>query len=279
MSFPMRSVFHKGFWAVLLLLGMVHLAKAQFKVPAKPAVLYPVYDATGILTASEKDALNKKLIAYNDSTSVQIQVVILPTTNGEDVNFAAWEIGEKWGIRNKEVKNGIVFLIAKDDRTMSIQQGRDAEGALTASVAGQILDLLVTPAFKKGDFYQGIDAGTTGIMDSLAGKFKPLKKKDSPQKNKRFSISPIFIFLIILLIIFLFRGGGGRNNRNDDDDDYILTKRGRRRYSGGFFPFPGTFGGGGFGSGSGGFGSGGGFGGFGGGGSGGFGGGGASGSW
>ncbi|MBS1548416.1 MAG: TPM domain-containing protein [Bacteroidetes bacterium] len=247
---------------------------AQFKVPTKPDVLYPVYDVTGTLSESQKESLNQKLIKFNDSTSVQIEVVILPTTHDEDVNFAAWQIGEQWGIRNKDQKNGIVFLIAKDDRKMSIQQGRDAEQYITASTAGQILDYMVTPYFKQGDFYSGIDHGTSAIMDAVRGKFKPIKNEKSNDDSMDGFTLFIVVFVIILFLIIISknnRGGGGYYN---DDEDVIISRRGRRSYPGGFFPFPGSFGGGGFGGGSGG-----GFGGFGGGGSGGFGGGGASGGW
>lgn len=276
MNYPMRLLFHKSlFLLIFFTVGL--LVSAQFKVPQKPSVLYPVYDEVGLLTAQEKDELNQKLIKFNDSTSVQIAVVIVPTTNGEDVNFAAWQIGEQWGLRNKNgVNNGIVFLIAKDDRTMSIQQGRDVEQHITASIAGQILDYLVTPSFKQGNFFTGINRGTSAIMDAVRGKFKPIAKKSSDEGD--FSLINFIIIIIIVMVIFSIisknnRGGGN----NYDDDDVILSRRGRRTYPGGFFPFP-PMGGGSFGRGGGSFG-GGGFGGFGGGGLGGFGGGGASGSW
>ena len=181
--------------------------------------------------------------------------------------------GEKWGIGEKEQDNGIVFLIATEDRKFAIQQGRGVERYLTASVAGQILDYIVTPNFKKGLWYQGIDGGTTALMEAVQGKFKPIVKDSAEEGLSPFQLL-IVAFFIFIIISFLFKsGGGGRGGRYDDDDDVILSRRGRRTYPGGFFPFPGSFGGGGFGSGS----SGGGFGGFGGGGS--FGGGGASGGW
>lgn len=255
-------------FALFLVFGL--FSKAQL-VPEKPAVLYPVYDKANLLSESEKDALNQKLIKFSDSTSTEILVVIVPTTSGEDVNYLATMYGEKWGIGQKDVDNGVVFLIATEDRTMSIQQGRAVEQYLTASVAGQILDYLVTPAFKKGEFYNGIDRGTSAIMEAVQGKFKPIVKK---QKNEGgISISAI-ILIIIVIIILISLTNGNNGGGNYDDDDYTLSRRGNRRYRGGFFPFPGSFGGGGFGGGSSG---GGGFGGFGGGGS--FGGGGASGGW
>ncbi len=269
MNYPMISASLKRYiFALFLIFGL--FSKAQL-VPEKPAVLYPVYDKANLLSESEKDALNQKLIKFSDSTSTEILVVIVPTTSGEDVNYLATMYGEKWGIGQKGVDNGVVFLIATEDRTMSIQQGRAVEQYLTASVAGQILDYLVTPAFKKGEFYNGIDRGTSAIMEAVQGKFKPIVKK---QKNEGgISISAI-ILIIIVIIILISLTNGNNGGGNYDDDDYTLSRRGNRRYRGGFFPFPGSFGGGGFGGGSSG---GGGFGGFGGGGS--FGGGGASGGW
>ena len=86
----------------------------------KPKVLYPVYDEVGLLNASEKQLLNDKLIKFSDSTSTEIEVVIIKYTNGQDVNFLATQFGEKWGIRQKVTDNGFVFFIATEDRTMSI---------------------------------------------------------------------------------------------------------------------------------------------------------------
>lgn len=245
---------------------------AQYTIPEKPAVLYPVYDEANLLTAQEKNELNNKLIKFADSTSTEIEIIIIPSTKGEDVNYLATMFGEKWGIGQKDVDNGVVFLIAKDDRTMSIQQGRAVEQYLTASVAGQILDYIVTPNFRQGKWYEGINGGTNAIMEAVQGKFKPIANKN---KSGDISITKLlviaFVIFIILAIFFGNRGGG-----NDDDDDITISRRGRRNYPGGFFPFPfpGSFGGG-FGGGS--SRGGGGFGGFGGGGS--FGGGGASGGW
>lgn len=268
MNYPMISASLKRYsFALFLIFGL--FIKAQL-VPEKPAVLYPVYDKANLLSEIEKDALNQKLIKFSDSTSTEIEVIILPTTNGEDVNYLATMYGEKWGIGQKGVDNGVVFLIATEDRTMSIQQGRAVEQYLTASVAGQILDYLVTPSFKKGEWYNGIDRGTSAIMEAVQGKFKPIVKK----QNKDGGISIGSLVLIVIIIIILISIMNKNNRGNDDDDDYTLSRKGSRRYGGGFFPFPGSFGGGGFGGGSSG---GGGFGGFGGGGS--FGGGGASGGW
>ncbi|CAA7196113.1 hypothetical protein CHRY9293_02243 [Chryseobacterium potabilaquae] len=255
-----------------LLICFYSFVSAQYTVPTKPDILYPVYDEANLLTQQDKDNLNSKLIKFADSTSTEIEVVIIPSTKGEDVNFLATMFGQKWGIGKKGVDNGIVFLIATEDHTMSIQQGRAVEQYLTASVAGQILDYIVTPHFKKGEWYEGINRGTSALMEAVQGKFKPLTTQSTGDSGDVFTIL-IIAFVIFVIIIIIFGNKGGGRGGNNDDDDVIISRRGRKNYSGGFFPFPGSFGGS---SGSSG-GSGGGFGGFGGGGS--FGGGGASGGW
>ncbi len=270
----MRLVSLKFFFTAVLLAGF--MASAQFTVPQKPAVLYPVYDEVGLLSAEEKNLLNEKLINFADSTSTEIEVIIIPTTGGEDINFVAWQFGETWKIGKKGQDNGIVFLIASEDRKISIQQGRDVEKYLTASVAGQIIDYIIAPNFKQGQWYEGINRGTTALMEAVQGKYKPRAKEPSEGGGMSvFEILLIAFFIIFLLSFFFGSKGGGRGGRGGDDDDVILSRRGRRTYPGGFFPFPPM--GGGFGGGGGSFGGGGGFGGFGGGGS--FGGGGASGGW
>lgn len=255
------------YYFLFLFLGLNIFVFAQL-VPKKPAIIYPVTDNVGLLTESEKDQINQKLIKFYDSSSTEIAVIIIPSTGGEDINYLATMYGEKWGIGEKEQDNGIVFLIATEDKKFTIQQGRGVERHLTASVAGQILDYIVTPNFKQGLWYEGIERGTSALMEAVQGKFKPIVKDTSNEEGlSSFQIMLIafFIFLIIS-ILFKGRGGGGGNH---DDDDVILSRRGRSTYPGGFFPLPGSFGGGSSG--------GGGFGGFGGGGS--FGGGGASGGW
>lgn len=268
MNYPMRLPSLKV-GIIIFFVGLLSGLAAQ-KIPEKPKILYPVFDQANLLTSQEKDALNQKLIKFSDSTSTEIEVIIIPTTGGQDINFLATMYGEKWQIGQKNVDNGVVFLIATQDHTMSIQQGRAVEQYLTASVAGQIMDYLVTPSFKNGQYYQGIDRGTTAIMEAVQGKFKPIVKKEKPEGNFNWLV---LIFIIIIIVIIISKSDGNNGGHYDDDDDVILSRRGSRRYRGGFFPFPGSFGGGGFGRGS----SGGGFGGFGGGGS--FGGGGASGGW
>lgn len=235
---------------------------AQYAIPEKPKILYPIYDEVGILSEQEKKLLNDKLIKFEDSTSTEIEVVIIPSTKGEDINFLATKFGQTWKIGKKGVDNGVVFLIATEDRALSIQQGRAVEKYLTASVAGQIIDYLVIPHLRNGDWYKAIDEGTNALMEATQGKFKPKPKE---QKNTKFGILVLVAVVIFIVIIIIYsKKGGGKGGNWADYDDVVISRRGRNTYPD-IFGFP-TFGG-----------SSGGFGGFGGGGT--FGGGGASGNW
>ena len=197
----MKLHFLKKFWLLCFLcLGIFLLA--QYTIPDKPSVLYPVYDEVRILSQSEKEKLNQKLIKFEDSTSTEIEVVIISSTKGEDINFLATKFGQKWGIGKKGVDNGVVFLIATEDRTMSIQQGRAVEQYLTASVAGQILDYLVTPNFRKGNWYEGINQGTDAIIEAIQGKFQKKKNTEDDDFPMIMLIS-IILFIVILILMLL----------------------------------------------------------------------------
>ena len=96
----MKLHFLKKFWLLCFLCLEIFLL-AQYTIPDKPSVLYPVYDEVGILSQSEKEKLNQKLIKFEDSTSTEIEVVIISSTKGEDINFLATKFGQKWGIGKK----------------------------------------------------------------------------------------------------------------------------------------------------------------------------------
>lgn len=235
--------------------------------PAKPNTL--VNDYTNTLSAQQINQLEQKLVAFDDSTSNQVAVVILKSIGDYDINEYALELGRKWGIGGKEKNNGVILLIALGDRKMSIQTGYGLEGALPDIYTKRIIENDIKPFFKEGDYYSGIEAGTNSIISLVKGEYKNDKPKTKRSKgNAGFAV----IIIIIIIAILIRRGGGGGGNqviggRGVADALFwsMLLSGGGRNSGGGF--------GGGFGGGSSG---GGGFGGFGGGS---FGGGGSSGSW
>ncbi|MEX6626399.1 TPM domain-containing protein [Tenacibaculum salmonis] len=261
------------FSLTFLLLSIQTVFSQGFKIPEKPAFETSVYDYVGLLSRAQKSRLESKLIKYSDTTSTQIVIAIINSTEGENINYLAANWGEKWGFGQAKEDNGVFVLLARGDRRISIQAGKGTEHLLTDFASKRIIERNIIPAFKQGDYYAGLDKGSDAIFKTLNGEYQGTRKKET----EGFSFPPIlFIIIIIIFFIIIFRGnknnrGGGSRSRKGDItgsilETIILTNSGR-----------GSFGGGSFGgSSSGGFGSGGFGGGFGGGS---FGGGGASGGW
>lgn len=266
------------FTILFLLLQFISLcvvAQSGFTIPEKPDKETSVYDYGKVFTSTQINYLENKLIKYSDSTSTQIVVATINTLNGDDISLVSANWGQKWGIGQAKEDNGILILLAIDDRRIDISTGYGIEYTLTDTYSERIINRIIIPQFKKGNYFEGINQGTDAIFKVLNGEYKGTRKDDS-----RFNPG-IVVFIIIIIIFFLLiargnkdnRGNGGRRYRQDRTsrdilETIILSNAGRGGFGSG--GFGGSFGGGGFGS-SGGFGGG-----FGGGG---FGGGGASGSW
>jgi len=230
---------------------------------AKPSPATLVTDVAGVLTPEQKQALENKLVAIDDSSSNQIAVVIIPSLDGYPKEEYATKLFRDWGIGGKK-NNGILLLIAINDREIRIEVGYGLEGAIPDVTALNIIDNDIKPAFKAGNYYEGINQATDDIAKAAVGEYKVARAKKSKSKGNG------GLFLIILIIIFVLlrngRGGGGSNIGRSGFSD-VATGMLLGSLLGG-----GSRGGGGWGD----SGGGGGFGGFGGGSSGG---GGAGGSW
>ena len=257
--------------ALTILMGFSGLAQAD--IPPKPTVQTSVYDGAKILSGFEKNALEQKLINYSDTTSTQIVVATVNTIQGENIALYAAEWAHQWGIGQAKEDNGVFILVAKDDRKLTIQTGYGVEHLLTDALSKRIIENIITPEFKQGKYYEGLDRGTGAIIEVLSGEYKGTPKRDS--EGGGIPIWLIILFFIILMIILSNRnrGGGNRGRKRNDVartllEAIILSRAGRGGFGGGG-GFGGSSGGGSFGGG----GFGGGFGG------GGFGGGGASGGW
>ncbi len=253
--------------AVLLCLLLVMLSfgmtvKAQLPSPPSPPRL--VNDYTGTLTASQIEALERKLVAYDDSTSTQFLVLLVDDLQGYSIEQYATEIGHSWGVGQEGKNNGAIILVKPKKGTESgkvtIQTGYGIEQYVTDATAKVIIEREMIPAFKENDYYTGIDNAVNVMMDLCSGKFT----QDEYTDDDGFPLWLIILFIIAIVIIFSkFSDGSGQNYSGGGTRTIWIPMGG------------GGFSGGSFGGGGGSFG-GGGFGGFGGGG---FGGGGASGSW
>lgn len=219
-----------------------------FKIPEKPKFETSVYDYVGLLLPSQKSSLESKLIRYSDSTSTQIVVAIIASTEGENINYLAAQWLTKWGLGKKGVDNGVLVVLAKNDRKIAISTGYGVEHLLTDFQSKRIIERAIIPQFKKGDFYAGLDKGAESIFKTLTGEFKGTRKQNSEDFDPG-----IIIFIIIIIIFFIIISRGNKNNKGGGRgfrrgsvagailETIILSNAGR----GG-----GSFGGGSFGGGS-----------------------------
>lgn len=228
-------------------------ADSDFPSPPNPPRL--VNDFSSILSDAERQLLEDSVEAIEKRTSNQITIVIIKSTGPYEIAAYATQLGNQWGVGVKGRENGILLLVAIEDRKVTIATGRGLEGALTDAMCGRIIRNEIKPAFKQGQYLDGLLQAVNALDLATRGEYKGIEKSQD-EKPRGFSIG---LILFILLIIFIL-SKGNKNNRG-----------------GGINPFlGGMLLGGGFGGGSNNDSDSGGFGGFGGGS---FGGGGASGSW
>ncbi|MFC0606050.1 TPM domain-containing protein [Winogradskyella pulchriflava] len=255
---------------------------AQYDIPPKPEFQTSVYDDDiKLLSQSQKNSLEQKLIRYSDTTSTQIVIAIISSTKGEYINYLGAQWAEKWGIGQADKDNGIFILLARDDRKIGINTGKGVEHLLTDAMSKRIIDRDIIPYFKQNDYYGGLNRASDAIFEVMNGEYQGTRQSNGTDFPFEVFFILFIVFIIFIIAISKSRGGGkGGNggNRNDDSrsilEAIILSNMGRGSYSrgsssGGFGGFGGSSGGGSFGGG----GFGGGFGG------GSFGGGGASGGW
>jgi len=264
----------KKLFLLLLLFTGLQSTFAQ-KIESKPNPPMAVNDFANLLAPFQKQALEQKLEAYNDSTSSAIVVITVPDLQGYDIAEVALKYLRDWGIGVKGENNGVVILVSKADHKARIETGYGMEGVLPDILAKQIIDERMIPFFKNNDYYAGFNNAVDAIIQAAAGEYQV---DPNAQKNDKVTVGKIIPLVIIFLaIIFLFSGKGGGGGGS------YMSRKGSRSFLGGALPWfllgnmlgsggrSGGFGG----DGGGGFG-GGGFGGFGGGSGGG---GGASGGW
>lgn len=255
-----------------LLLSALLLCSSMLFAQELPAPMSPprlVNDFAGLLNQNEIASLESKLRAYHDTTSTQIYIVIVNDLLGYDKSDYAFRLGEKWGIGQKSKNNGALILVkpkvGSERGEAFIAIGYGLEDVIPDITSGRIVDREMIPFFKQNQYYQGLDAATTTIINLAKGKFTA----DQYNKGQKSSGSGVIIIIIIIIILSLIFRGNSRNKGNTIGSNLPfwlalgMLSSGSR--GGGF---------GGFSSGSGGFGGG-----FGGGGGGSFGGGGAGGSW
>ena len=159
---------------MVLVAGLL-AASAVFAQALKaiPPLSARVIDITGTLQGAEKSQIEAKLQAFEQSRGTQIVVLMVPTTLPEDIVDYTQRVGDLWKIGRREVGDGLLLVIAKNDRTLRIAPAKTLEGAVPDLAARRVIDTAITPRFKQGDFAGGISAGLDQLMALISGERLP----------------------------------------------------------------------------------------------------------
>lgn len=162
----------------LLLAGWLALAGILAWLPAHADVPVPpvqgrITDLTGTLSAQQKSELESRIAAFESRRGSQIAVLLLPTTKPEEIEQYSIRVAEVWKIGRKKVDDGLILVVAKDDRRLRIEVGYGLEGAIPDSVAKRVIDEKITPRFRDGDFYGGVRDGVDQLIKLAEGEKLP----------------------------------------------------------------------------------------------------------
>ncbi|MES2402059.1 MAG: TPM domain-containing protein [Pseudomonadota bacterium] len=169
---------------------------------AIPALTAHVMDTTGTLDTGQKQALEAKLAAFEASRGTQIVVLMVPTTQPEDIAGYTQRVGDSWKIGRKGVGDGLLLVVAKNDRKVRIAPAKTLEGAIPDLAARQIIDRAITPRFRQGDFAGGIEAASDQLMARITGENLPLPESTGDQpRDQGFQWTDLAVFLFFAVPI------------------------------------------------------------------------------
>lgn len=187
-----------------LALGTLGTAQAQQAVPALTA---HVVDTAGSLSADQREALEARLTAFEQARGAQVVVLLLPSTQPEDIASYANRVANTWKIGRKDIGDGLLLIVAVQDRKLRIEVAKTLEGAIPDLAAKRIIDEAITPRFKQGDYAGGIDAGLTRIMALISGEALPApSSNDQPSGDFDWMQLGIFMFIAVPVIGAVTRG-------------------------------------------------------------------------
>lgn len=157
-------------WLLAQHLGVAHAADELIPVPPLQAL---VTDLTTTLTPEQRAGLESRLRAFDERKGSQLAVLIVPTTRPEAIEQYAIRVVEQWKLGRKKVDDGVLLLVAKNDRSVRIEVGYGLEGVLSDAITNRIINDLIVPRFKQGDFFGGIDASVEQMIKLIDGEALP----------------------------------------------------------------------------------------------------------
>src|SRR5712671_1373075 len=195
--------------AILLLAG---LSPASGEV-AVPPLRAHVTDLTGTLSAQQIQDLGSRLAAFERGKGSQIAVLMLPSTQPETIEEYSIRVADAWKIGRARVDDGVILVVAKNDRKLRAEVGRGLEGAIPDAIAKRVIAEVITPHFKANDFYGGIAAGTDTFMKLIEGEGLPAPRSGVTVNGIHHAIDFQTIFLLFVALVLtdaIFRRLFGR---------------------------------------------------------------------
>lgn len=197
----MYQWFRKSRPILLVMLGISLWAGVLAAQPNFPKLTGRVVDNAGLLTSSERQSLTEKLARHEQATTNQVVVVTVDSLDGYEIADYGYQLGRYWKIGQADKNNGVILLVAPNQRKVRIEVGYGLEGDLPDALAKQIVDFEIIPQFKKKHFGKGIIAGTEAILGVLKGTYTASTIKE---KHKA---KPGFDYYFILIVVALVIGG------------------------------------------------------------------------
>lgn len=228
-------------WGLCLSVFCAHLYATE---PTFPPLNGRVVDAADMLQKKTEASITALSQGHEQATGNQVVVATVNDLGGYDIADYGYRLGRHWQLGQKDRNNGVLLLLAKKERKVRIEVGYGLEGQLTDAISSNIVNAVMLPRFRKGQFEQGLVEGTQSIIQALGGEYQ-MRSGGRGGDKKRISLPGIFV-IIIFLVQFLGGMGGGRRRRRGG---FFFLPMGGGRSSG--------FGGGGFSGGGGSFGGGG----------------------
>ena len=200
---PQKSIYKFlpafGIGTLFIAAFLLPLAALAYKNPGAPSGF--VNDFAGIISTSERQTLESKLSAFEKSSGNEIVIAIIPSLDGDTVENFAVELFKDWGIGEKGQDNGALLLISRDDRKLRIEVGYGLEGNLTDATSFQIINQTLTPAFKAGKYYDGINAATDQMIAAASGQEEPVPPQTA---GTQWSFKSILNLAAIALVLGQF---------------------------------------------------------------------------
>jgi uncharacterized protein len=195
------------------------LAALAFATPQFPPLTGRVVDGAGLLSSEQVRSLTNKLAAHETDTTNQVVVVTVQDLQGYPIEDYGYQLGRHWGIGQQGKDNGVLLIVAPNERSVRIEVGYGLEGMLTDALSKVVIEREIVPRFKRGDMPGGIVVGTDAILQILAGEYTP-PKRAVRQNRKKDALSELLIFVVAFVFIITLRlmraqvgsnGWGGRS--------------------------------------------------------------------